>query len=389
MGPPTTANTLTETDPWTTLETPLLENSSCDPFGLFPRAQHNNNDNNVALEHQQISTATEETTERRNLLLETSVSVSEASSSTTPPEQFHDEFQENSRSLHWDCGRQFSTIKKFLLVGAIFVSASLLFIESMSSEYCKKSSQGHSHYPYPSPSLSPAPSLHGNNDDTPMTERWLAVSQCIQALSGWKESDWTPSSHMYHLALWFMGPGYLVPVDQNCAWGSPFANLYALLVFRDSVKVKDATWYQADQGIAVPNIDVCQWKRIQCQGGTVTGLVFNNAGLSGTLPTDVGGLVDLQHLHLFDNDGLVGHVPTELGRLLALTSLQLHQTELFGTIPTELGLLTNLQEVLLEETLLTGTMPTELCGLSRLSTLRADCQGESARVHCSCCTACH
>eukprot|EP00977_Amphora_coffeiformis_P008925 scaffold2021_cov176-Amphora_coffeaeformis.AAC.20 len=150
-----------------------------------------------------------------------------------------------------------------------------------------------------------------------------------------------------------MGPGYNVAVE--CEWGTPFGDLFALLMIRNSLHVQDFSWYQYDQDIAAPAIDFCRWKRIQCDfDKNVTGLIFNNAGLSGSLPPEAAGLKHLQHLHLFDNEGLAGHLPTQLGRLSALLSLKIHETNIGDTVPTELGKLIHLQEALLEETLLTG-----------------------------------
>ena len=100
----------------------------------------------------------------------------------------------------------------------------------------------------------------------------------------------------------------------------------------------------------------------------------------------------LRHLHLYDNAGLVGRIPTQLGQITALTSLQLHETQVAGTVPSELGNLYELQEALLEETNLTGTMPTQVCDLVQegsLTTLRASCQGMEAHIECECCTSCH
>jgi hypothetical protein len=225
----------------------------------------------------------------------------------------------------------------------------------------------------------------------PSTIRWESIARCVHTLSKLDdENEWDPSSMSYRTALWFMGPGFLVPVE--CARGSSFATLYALLILRDSVNLPDSSWYRHDNEMAVAMMDVkvCHWARVQCSDeDQVTGLVLNHANLAGQLPSEMGGLVHLEHLHLFDNAQLVGRLPTEIGQLTKLTSLQVHKTLLGGQVPSEMGLLTHLQEVLLEDTLLTGRMPEEVCSLRRneqawLTTLRATC----SRLECSCCTEC-
>lgn len=227
---------------------------------------------------------------------------------------------------------------------------------------------------------------------THSTTRWKSIARCVHTLSKLNDEDeWDPNSMSYRTAMWFMGPGFRVPVE--CARGSFFATLYALLVLRDSVNLPDSSWYHHDNEMAVAMMDVkvCHWARVQCSDeGQVSGLVLNHANLTGQLPSEMGGLVHLEHLHLFDNAQLVGRLPTEIGQLTKLTSLQVHKTLLGGQVPSEMGLLTHLQEVLLEDTLLTGRMPVEVCSLrlndqAWLTTLRATC----TRLECSCCTECH
>ena len=68
----------------------------------------------------------------------------------------------------------------------------------------------------------------------------------------------------------------------------------------------------------------------------MTGLVLSNNQLTGTIPTLVGTLTNLQLLDFSSN-------------------------KLNGTIPTELGLLSNLNGLLLEANYFTGEVPIELC----------------------------
>lgn len=226
-------------------------------------------------------------------------------------------------------------------------------------------------------------------DTSEYSSRLVSVTNCIKELSGLDRSEMKPRTHYYRLALWFMGPGYDIPVDE-CTWGTSFADVYALLMVRDNVKVKTPTWYQNSDGdIAISDESyICQWKRVDCQGGRVTGLSLNNAELVGTLPTEIGLLVHLELLHLYDNKGIVGSLPTEVGQMTSLTSLRIQQTGILGTIPTELGKLRQLREGFFQNTSLTGTMPTQICDLPHISTLGASCRGPMAKIQCSCCTFC-
>jgi len=90
--------------------------------------------------------------------------------------------------------------------------------------------------------------------------------------------------------------------------------------------------------------------------------------LSGSIPTVFGNLSNLQTLHLFGNQ-LSGNIPTELGNLSNLQNLNLMNNQLSGNIPTEIGNLSSLQILNLSSNQLSGSVPTELGNLSSLQTL--------------------
>ena len=95
--------------------------------------------------------------------------------------------------------------------------------------------------------------------------------------------------------------------------------------------------------------------------------LFTNQ-LTGPIPTELGQLTQLQVLNLFTNQ-LTGPIPTELGQLTQLRSLSLFTNQLTGPIPTELGQLTQLQHLSLTENELTGEIPVELGDLTQLQRL--------------------
>ena len=63
---------------------------------------------------------------------------------------------------------------------------------------------------------------------------------------------------------------------------------------------------------------------------------------------------------LLSNERLSGSIPPELGRLLEVTHLNLSSNSLTGDIPLELGLLFNLEELKLSGNSLTGCIPVAL-----------------------------
>ena len=68
-------------------------------------------------------------------------------------------------------------------------------------------------------------------------------------------------------------------------------------------------------------------------------------GLSGSLPSELGGLVHLRELRIEGNEALTGPIPAELGNLLNLEGLSLGGNELTGSIPATLGNLTGLRDL--------------------------------------------
>jgi hypothetical protein len=213
--------------------------------------------------------------------------------------------------------------------------------------------------------------------------RFNEVKDCAAVLSKTPVED--PQSPQYKAVVWFLTSGQSIEVPAQCSWDSEFGLMYALLVIRESLDVKDASWYTD-----APT-NVCTRARVQCNAfGDVTGLIFNNAHLSGTLPNELVGLVHLEQLELYTNTGIHGAIPSTLAGLISLKSLQLQETSVGGTMPKDLGALTNLEELFVDRTLITGEMPTELCQLrqKKLDSLHASCAGDHPMLHCSCCTSC-
>ena len=90
--------------------------------------------------------------------------------------------------------------------------------------------------------------------------------------------------------------------------------------------------------------------------------------LSGSIPPELGNLDNLDYLYLYNNR-LSGSIPSELGNLANLVSLALHNNQLSGSIPSELGNLANLLGLLLSNNRLSGSIPSELGNLANLESL--------------------
>ena len=100
----------------------------------------------------------------------------------------------------------------------------------------------------------------------------------------------------------------------------------------------------------------------------LTGVSLSRNQLTGTIPSELGGLSNLIVLWLLDNQ-LTGTIPSELGNLSNLINLWLWDNQLTGTIPAELGDLASLRELMLRDNQLSGTIPSELGSLSNLTDL--------------------
>ena len=96
-------------------------------------------------------------------------------------------------------------------------------------------------------------------------------------------------------------------------------------------------------------------------------LSYNN--LSGTIPAEIGNLVNLEELKLHGNK-LTGSIPHEIGNLVSLEYLSFADNQITGSIPPEIGNLTNLEYLSLHDNQLTGSIPQEIGNLTNLQSLR-------------------
>ena len=98
------------------------------------------------------------------------------------------------------------------------------------------------------------------------------------------------------------------------------------------------------------------WHGVSTNFGRVTVLSLPANGLTGVLPSELGGLSDLKELYL-DVNQLTGEIPAELGNITNLTSLGLSRNQLTGEVPRELINLDSLELLDVRHNQLTGCVP--------------------------------
>ncbi|XP_051210344.1 disease resistance protein BAK6 [Lolium perenne] len=116
-------------------------------------------------------------------------------------------------------------------------------------------------------------------------------------------------------------------------------------------------------------VNPCTWFHVTCNNdNSVIRVDLGNAGLSGTLVAELGGMKNLQYLELYGNN-FSGPIPTILGNLTSLVSLDLYSNSLTGAIPTSLGAVGTLRYLRLYGNNLTGPIPASLGRLTNLRNL--------------------
>ena len=90
--------------------------------------------------------------------------------------------------------------------------------------------------------------------------------------------------------------------------------------------------------------------------GLVSGLDLYSNQLSGSIPSSLGNLSNLEYLDLTENQ-LSGSIPSSLGNLSNLEFLHISANQLSGSIPSSLGNLSNLEFLHLTFNQLSGSIP--------------------------------
>jgi len=112
----------------------------------------------------------------------------------------------------------------------------------------------------------------------------------------------------------------------------------------------------------------CAWTGVTCTNNRVTMLRLPAMGLSGSLPSGLGNLTELQTLSLRFN-ALTGRIPADFGNLKALRNLYLQGNFFSGEVPDAVFALQNLVRLNLGNNNFSGEISPKFNGLTRLSTL--------------------
>ena len=128
-----------------------------------------------------------------------------------------------------------------------------------------------------------------------------------------------------------------------------------------------ATLYNATNGSSwqndtnwLSNGPLGEWHGVSTDAdGRVAGLSLLGNQLSGSIPSELGNLANLQALNLWGNQ-LSGPIPSELGNLDNLQALRLDSNQLSGSIPSELGNLADLKALSLGNNQFSGCVPVKL-----------------------------
>jgi len=110
------------------------------------------------------------------------------------------------------------------------------------------------------------------------------------------------------------------------------------------------------------------WNGVDVERDQVTSISLINNNLTGTLPSSIGNLKNLQTLSLYSNK-ITGTLPSSIGNLKNLQTLSLYSNTLSGTLPSELGELTNLSTLFICCNEFTGSIPEKLGNLTNLKRL--------------------
>ena len=176
-------------------------------------------------------------------------------------------------------------------------------------------------------------------------------------LTGAIPQEWVDITNVNYSGNLLVGPGLSISSVERDA-------LVALYNSTDGANWKDNTGWMGEVGTE------CRWYGVTCLSASVTQLLLFSNSLTGTIPSELGNLINLEWLSLKDNS-LSGEIPAEIGNLTQLEWLYLDRNSLSGSIPSELGNLTKLTSIILQNNSLSGSIPIELGSLTNLTSLYA------------------
>lgn len=124
-------------------------------------------------------------------------------------------------------------------------------------------------------------------------------------------------------------------------------------------------WYDHENWLS--DKPLSEWAGVETnEAGEVIELYLGGNNLNGIMPHEIGALKKLEGLSFSVNPLLKGNMPIEVFNLTNLTNLGYAETQITGTVPPEIGKLINLEELYLQGT---GTLPEEIGNLQNLQDL--------------------
>lgn len=161
--------------------------------------------------------------------------------------------------------------------------------------------------------------------------------------------------------------GTILPCPQFTTPGKPCSGTYCSLNYMDECLIVDDCGVCGGDGTIESNGYILLWDKCYNIEDTKE-LDLSYSNLTGSIPTKIGELINLNILNL-SNNSLSGSIPTEITNLTNLSSLILYNNQLTGNIPSEIGNLSNLENLLLNANQLEGIIPLGIGSLIKLSTL--------------------
>merc|ERR1740139_872196 len=147
--------------------------------------------------------------------------------------------------------------------------------------------------------------------------------------------------------------------------------------------------------------DECLWYGNSCRtdNGLIRNLIFTKNNLTGTIPTEISALLNLERLILVQNtlygsiphslvllrdlrvlylygNYLSGQLPESFYGLTEIKSVSLLGNSLTGTIATSFGKMLDLESLILGFNSFKGTIPSELGYLSKLTNINLSARGD-------------
>ncbi|MCP4220554.1 MAG: S8 family serine peptidase [bacterium] len=126
----------------------------------------------------------------------------------------------------------------------------------------------------------------------------------------------------------------------------------------------NGNWKKEDGSFNDPGTEDT-WSCIYIENDTVNEICMSNNDLVGTIPPEIGALVNCEYISIYNNS-LTGTFPAEFGNLAALKELWINNNYLTGPIPPEFGNLTNLWGFCMSVNQIAGPIPPELGNLTKL-----------------------